>query len=120
MLIISVFFLITGCNDIAQEKPTSLEVSITADKENIKVNEPFTVAVDVKFGEKEINKDANVVIEIIENGMSVGSINPEYYDDKGKYGLEMMFESVGEHTLVAHVDYQEYHEMPSLLLDVTE
>lgn len=117
--LMSILFLIAGCSNAEQETPVFLDASIKSDKQNVKVNETFTITVDVKFGEKDISKDTNVEIEFIDNGVSVGSVNPEYQGD-GQYALEMMLISKGEHTIVAHVYYGEYYEMPFLSLNVTE
>ena len=51
--------------------------TITSDEKQVKVNEPVKVTAEVKFGNKDISKDTILEFEIIENGVSVGSVNPE-------------------------------------------
>lgn len=112
-------YVVVGCsaNNNTFVTTEKLEVTIHSDKKKLEVNEPFKVMAEVKFGDKEISKDTEIQIEIIENGVPVGSATPEY-EGGGKYSLEMMFSSEGHHQLVAHVYYQEFHEMPKLSFDL--
>lgn len=116
-------FLLVGCSVDHQRtsaKPEQLEVTIDSDKKQLKVNEPVKVTAKVKYGNKEISKeDSKVEFEIIENGVSVGSVTPDY-EGKGKYTLKTMFLEEGSHQVVAHVDYKEFHEMPILSLHLSK
>ena len=65
---------IVGCasQQSTASLPEKLEVTITSDKKQVKVNEPVKVIAEVKFGNEDISKDTKIEFEIIENGVSVG------------------------------------------------
>lgn len=115
---ISLLLFISGCHD-GKQAVSFLEVDFTSDKENVKVDEPFTLTVAVEYGEKDISRDVIIEIEFIENGISLGSINPEYLGN-GQYELEMKLISEGEHMVVAHASYEDYYETRFLSFHVTE
>lgn len=122
LFIVCSLLLLVGCSVDQQrtvQKPEKLEVTIDSNKKKLKVNEPVKVTAKVQFGEKDISKDTKVVFEIIENGISSGSVDPKKEKD-GSYSLETMFLAAGEHQVIAHVDYKEFHEMPILSLDLSE
>ena len=115
---ISLVLFIGGCRD-AQQAVSFLEVELTSDKRNVKMDEPFTLTVAVAYGEKDISRDVIIEVEFIEDGISLGSVNPEYLGN-GRYELEMKLISEGEHIVVAHASYGDYYETRFLTFHVTE
>lgn len=121
-MIAGFLLLLIGCSAQKQQTldfPEELMVTMDSDRQQLKVNEPVKITAKVKFGDIDIDKDTTVDFEIIENGVSVGTVSPEDAGD-GKYTLETMFSSKGTHEVVAHVYYEWFHEMPKLTFNVSE
>lgn len=124
IVIILFMLLLAGCsssveNRIQAEKPKELEVTLESNPKKIQVNEKVTFTSIVKYGNEDISKDAEVMFEVIENGVSYGNL-PVKPSANGTYQLELKFSEPGKHKVIAHVTYQGFHEMPSLPLQVTE
>lgn len=112
--------LVAGCTvekHSVAKAPETLEVTFNSDKKHLVVSEPFKVTAHVAYGNKEIKKDTQIEIEIIENGVSVGSVAPKY-EGSGNYSLKLMFSSKGHHQVAAHAYYKGFHVMKILSFDV--
>lgn len=109
-------WMLAGCQE---EKAEQLQVTIDSNKNQLSINEPVKVEAQVTFGNEQVEDEADVQFEIIENGVSVGTVPPKSEGD-GKYSLETMFLTEGQHQITAHVDYKDFHEMPTLTLEVEE
>jgi len=124
IVIILFIFWLAGCsssveNQIKAEKPKELEVTIESDPKQVQINEKVTFTSTVKYGNEDISKDAEVMFEVIENGMSYGNL-PIEPSANGTYQLELKFSEPGEHQVIAHVSYKDLHEMPILPFQVTQ
>ncbi len=112
--------LLVGCSANQQqthESPKELLVTVDSDKNPVKVYEAVKITANVNFGNKDISKDTKIDFEFIENGVPMGSIIPEYEGD-GNYSVETIFSTKGQNQVVAHVYYEDFHEMPKVALNV--
>ena len=94
-------------------------MTIESDPKQVQMNEKVTFTSKVKYGNEDISKEAEVMFEVIENGVSYGNL-PVEPSAEGIYQLELKFSEPGKHQVIAHVTYQDLHEMPILNLEVTE
>ncbi|MBK5446416.1 hypothetical protein ACFY5J_14055 [Peribacillus butanolivorans] len=121
IFILSIFLLI-GCSDSGNkqqlEQPKSLKVLLESNPKKIKINEAVAFTAEVKYGTENVSKEAEVQFEIIENGISIGSVFPKNKGD-GKYLLETKFFDQGQKKVIAHVSYKTLHEMPELSFQVS-
>lgn len=120
MRIIIVFlsiFLLAGCTStyetIHKQQIKELKVTIDSKPEHVKLNEAVEIKSIVEYGGKRVSKGAEVSFEIMENGTSIGDVNPDNLGD-GVYGIKTMFIEPGNHQVVAHVTYKELHEMSKI------
>jgi uncharacterized protein YcfL len=116
--------LLAGCsssfsNQIKDEKPKELEMTLESNPKQVQINEKITVTSNVTYGNKNISNDAEVMFEVIENGVSYGNL-PVEPNANGTYQVELEFIEPGKHQVIAHVSYKDLHEMPILNLQVTE
>lgn len=118
LLYLCLTLLLFGCSNKGEDTPI-LELTITSDKETVKIDEVFTLTAKVIYGNKDISEGTTVEFEFIENGMSLGAVNPSYVGD-GVYELEMKLLSTGEHIIVAHVSYEEIYQTDFITFNVEE
>ena len=107
-------FLLAGCSSETVNKQLIKELKVTIDSkpEHVKLNEAVEVKSIVEYGGKR-SKGAEISFEIMENGTSIGNVTPDNLGE-GVYGIETMFIEPGEHQIIAHVNYKEFHEMPRI------
>ena len=94
-------------------------MTLESNPKQVQINEKVTFTSNVTYGNENISKDAEVMFEVIENGVSYGNL-PIEPNANGSYQLELKFIEPGNHQVIAHVTYKDLHEMPILPLQVTE
>jgi hypothetical protein len=124
ILILLFMLLLSGCSssvsdNIKDEKPKELEVTLESNPKQVQINEKITVTLNVTYGNENISNDAEVMFEVIENGVSYGYL-PVEPNTNGSYQVELKFMEPGNHQVIAHVSYKDLHEMPIFNLQVTE
>ena len=106
-----IVLLLAGCSAQANE---SLEVSIEASPTQVEAFEPVTIISTISFNGEPVTKNAEIEFEFINsNGQSIGTVNPNNNED-GTYSIETSFDGTGTYKIIAHVDYEELHEMPEV------
>ncbi|MFS0879085.1 FixH family protein [Metabacillus niabensis] len=125
LMVIHVSLLLVGCSHIVQdhqkieEKPKKLEVRLESNPTQVHVNEKLIITSNITYGNEKISKGAEVMFEVIENGVSYGNL-PVKPSNNGEYQLELKFMEPGQHQVISHVSYKNLHEMPYLNFQVTE
>ena len=110
--------LLVGCSN-KEEATTFLELTFKSDRSVVKVDEVFTLTAEVAYGDEDISEGTIVEFEFIENGISLGSVNPNDVGD-GVYELDMKLLSTGEHIIVAHASYEESYQTDFIIFNVEE
>lgn len=110
--------LLVGCSN-KEEATTFLELTFKSDKPVVKVDEIFTLTAEVAYGDEDISEETIVEFEFIENGISLGSVNPNDVGD-GMYELDMKLLSTGEHIIVAHASYEEIYQTDFVIFNIEE
>ena len=118
LLYVCLTLVLVGCSNKEEATPF-LQLTFTSDKETVKVDEVFILTAEVTYGNRDISEGTIVEFEFIENGMSLGTVNPNYVGE-GVYELEMKLLSTGEHIIIAHVSYEEIYQTDFITFNVEE
>ena len=106
-----IVLLLAGCSAQVSE---SLDVSIDASKEQLEAFEPVTITSTISYNGELVVENAEIEFEFINpNGQSIGTVKPTNNDD-GTYSIETSFDGTGTYKIIAHVDFEQLHEMPEV------
>ena len=105
--------LLAGCSAQAEV----LDVTISASTKTLQAFEPVTITASVDAG-GPVSEGAEIDFELIApSGQTMGSVNPTNNGD-GTYSIETSFDAAGTYRIIAHVDYDNAHEMPEVEVTV--
>lgn len=108
--------LLTACQP--KSEPVGLTVDLQSTVDEATVNELLQFIAVVKYDNEQVVDGVTVEFEVVENGVSYGNL-PIQPNEAGEYTLELKFTEPGEHKVISHVTYEDVHEMPEVIVDVT-
>lgn len=104
--------LLVGCS--AQASEDGLQVTFNASDDHVDAFEPVIFTAKLRYDGSPIKNGAEIEFEFINpQGQSLGSVIPTNTED-GAYTIETSFDLVGTYKVIAHVTYENLHEMPEV------
>ncbi|UYZ22537.1 FixH family protein [Mesobacillus jeotgali] len=117
ILIISLFFMMTGCSNSEsgvnnEEEPELLEVDLIAPGD-ILIGDEVVLAAEVTQGEEKVEDADEVKFEVRKVGDEDSEMIEATHQGKGMYEIKKTFKEDGEYMVTAHVTARSMHNMPS-------
>jgi hypothetical protein len=126
LFLLFLLILLTACSQETErtakekESPAFLDVQLSIQPEEGKVNEPLLFRAKVTYGDEIVTDADEVEFEIWqENDDYHEKIVVEHVTD-GIYQLEKSFSEAGTYYVYAHVTAKDMHNMPKKEFEITE
>lgn len=115
MLFVMMLAFLTACSENKKSEeviPEFLDVQLTVNPEQGKVNEPITFEAKVTYGDKEVTNPDSIEFEIwLANDENHEKVIPEHVGN-GVFRLEKSFAIEGTYYIYSHVTAENMHNMP--------